>query len=115
MRAWTAGWGTAMLTSAFAFLIVGRLSDQAVLPMLLVGAIYGLGVLGLVRLFPVQRWGLAVAGMLCGPIPTALMMGKGGGGDDRGGAILATAVLGLLIGLLEWARQARSKSDAHVS
>lgn len=115
LRAWTAGWGTACLTGAISFLVVGRISSQPVVPMLLVGALYGLGVLGILRLFPVHRWGLAVAGILAGPVPAALLMGGGGTNDDRGGAILATVVLGLLVGLLEWARQARALSDANES
>lgn len=73
------------------------------------GAVYGLAVLGLLRLFAVARWAFPVAGILVGPIPAALITsaGRGMNTEDRAGFWLLTTILGLLVGLLEWARLSR--------
>lgn len=112
LRRWTVGWGTAMLTGAFAFVVGGRLGSAPLPGLAVGGALYGLAVLGLIRLFPVRGWGLPVAGLLCGPVPISLLAGRGGEPGERFGVALIFAGLGLLLGLLEWARQSRAESDA---
>ncbi|MBI5432974.1 MAG: hypothetical protein HZA52_09110 [Planctomycetes bacterium] len=111
LRRATAGVGTASYTGALAFL-AGRLLSKDELPnavaMVLLGALYALAVLGLVRIFGAKRWGLALAGCLCGPAPVALLAQADSGGGGRAGMLLASAFLGLLIGLMEWNRQARA-------
>ncbi|MCC6407747.1 MAG: hypothetical protein IT453_11310 [Planctomycetes bacterium] len=111
LRRATAGVGTATYTGALAFL-AGRLLAKDELPnpvaMMLIGALYALAVLGLVRIFGAKRWGLALAGCLCGPAPVALLAQSDSGGEDRAGMLLAGAFLGLVIGLMEWNRQSRA-------
>jgi hypothetical protein len=111
-----AGTGTAMLAGAFFFVVVGRIDRlPPVGALALIGAVYGAAVLGLVRLFRARTWGLAVAGLLSGPVPVAVLAGSGGSPDERGGIVALAAVLGTLIGLLEWARQAAREKHRDVS
>jgi hypothetical protein len=78
---------------------------------LVVGALWGAAVVGLIRLFRVAPWGYAVAGLLCGPIPLlVLTLGDEPSGEDRFALWLIGAVFGLLIGLLEQARVRRAQS-----
>ncbi len=100
------GWSTAVLAGAFFFLATGRIADPTQtqrLALLVMGALYGLAVLGLLRLFRVRGFGLVVAGMLAGPVPLALLMPVPENPADIGILWLA-AVLGALIGALEWMR-----------
>ena len=109
------GFGTAMLAGGLFAVFVGRMGPEtgrAHVPLLLVfGAVYGLAVLGLMRLFGTRKGGHAVAGLLAGPLPAALLLGAAEGQEERGGLLLAGALLGLLIGLLEWVRP-RAEEDA---
>lgn len=116
MRRWFAGWGTAMYTGALFLIVVGRVSDpsagaKALLALALLGALYGLGVLGLMRVFGVQRWGLAVAGLLAGPVPAVVFLTAQTPAEDRGGLLVLGALLGLFLGLLEWNRTTRRSEE----
>lgn len=92
------------------FLALGqRLSEEEAsdrLGLLLWGALYGLAVIGLVRLFRVTSFGYLVAGFICGPVPAALLIQEpiAGTADDRGAFWLVLGLFGLFIGVLEWAR-----------
>lgn len=97
----------AFLAGGFFLLAAGRLAHDPSagrLGLLLAGGLYGVGVVGLIRLFPIAPWAYFVAGFLCGPIPAALLVGRSMGEEDRAGFWLLTALLGLLVGLLETAR-----------
>lgn len=74
----------------------------------LLGALFGLYVSGVIRLFPVHPGGFALVGLLVGPLPLAFI-GRGSG--DSGGMLLFGMVLGALLGLLEWSVEARSTVD----
>ena len=75
---------------------------------LIAGAISGVAVVGLIRLFRVAPWGYPVAGLISGPVPfLVLTQGENASGEDRFGIWLLGAVFGLLVGLLEWARVRR--------
>ena len=101
------------LAGAFLFLTLCRAANPtadwlgALILASISGWLYGVGVLGLVRLFRVARWALPLAGLLAGPVPLALLF-QGGkdSGDDRIGLCVLAALLGILIGLLEWAHLA---------
>jgi len=101
-----------MLAGAMFVLAIGRTdpasSGHHVPQLLLFGAVYGLAVLGLVRLFGLRNWGLAVAGLVAGPVPTALLLQGGTPAEERGGMLFASSLLGLIVGLLEWARRAHA-------
>lgn len=106
---WVTGWGTAMLTGAFfvlGFAALDKNYDPSRVPEpLVLGAFYGLGVLALLRLLRVRGWGLAVAGLVCGPVPIVLLIvPEMAPGDERGGLVLVGLLGGLFIGLMEWAR-----------
>ncbi len=103
-----------MLTGAFYWAVVLRVHEpQPLIQLLLFGAIYGVGVLLLLRLFAVRSWGLAVAGMLCGPFPLAVLTSPSATNAEQwGGGVAAGILLGLLVGLLEWARQSKAEADA---
>lgn len=106
LRTWVAGWWTAMLAGALFLAVVVRAIGSPlahVVPMAFVGALIGLVILGLIRAFGTRRWGYVVAGLLAGPFPF-LLMEQSETTDDRGGALVGGLILGLAIGLLEWAR-----------
>ena len=67
------------------------------------GALFGLHVSGVIRLFPVHPAGFALVGLLMGPLPLCFIGAKA----ERGGMIVFGMVLGLLLGLLEWSLEAR--------
>jgi len=109
LKSLAASVATAALTGGF--LLAGlSLADAATRPrlagVLVLGALAGVATLGLVRLFPVARWGWPIAGLLAGPFVVALALRRASEGD--GGAWVAGALLGLFVGLLEWARAARA-------
>lgn len=95
-----------MLAGAFYMLALGRILDEGGerLGLLLWGALYGLAVVGLVRLFRVAPFGYVVAGFLCGPVPAALLIQEPIAAEERGGYWFVLALLGLFVGALEWAR-----------
>jgi hypothetical protein len=78
---------------------------------LVVGWLYGITVLVLMRLLPVPAGWYWLAGMFAGPLPIALLMPAGTPADERG-VILLGALLGLLLGLLEVAHARRSRASA---
>lgn len=101
------------LAGAFLALAVGRVSEPAEanrLELLGLGWLYGVVVLGLIRLFPVAPWGRPLAGLLCGPVPAALLVQADMAEDERRVLCLLGALLGLVIGALECAREHRAES-----
>ena len=78
---------------------------------MLLGVFSGLVVLGLIRLFPVARWAYPIAGMLVGPLLPLALTGRQAGGDERGAVWLLGALFGVVVGLLEWARQVRVERE----
>jgi hypothetical protein len=107
LRVYLAGASPAMLVGAFFALALSRLGDAqgTRIGLLLFGALYGLAVVGLIRLFRVAPWGAWLAGLVCGPVPAALLVRRSMESGERQGLILFTAVLGLLIGGIEHARR----------
>lgn len=75
---------------------------------ILVGWLYGASLMGLMRLVPVGPGWYWLAGIFAGPIPIALVMPDGTPANERG-VILAGALFGLLLGLLETAHWRHSK------
>lgn len=115
LRRATRGLGTAMYTGALAFVSGRLLADDGPHPLALalLGALYAAAVLGLVRVSGARRWGLAVAGLVAGPVPVALLASADTPADQRGGLLFVGALLGLLVGLLEWNREVRAlRADA---
>jgi hypothetical protein len=100
----------AALAGAFFVLCTVRVGEPAQnrLVLLVLGGLYGVSVLGLLRAFRVAPFGLPWAGLLAGPVPVALLMTEEWSQDDRGGALFLAALLGVLIGVLEWARIRRA-------
>jgi hypothetical protein len=69
---------------------------------LVVGWLYGIVVGGLMRLFRVPRWAYPLIGLLCGPVPLAVLM-KSTSTEDERGAVLLGLLAGLALGFVEWA------------
>jgi hypothetical protein len=81
----------------------------------LVGGLFGASVLGLLRLFRIAGFGLPFAGLAAGPVPFALLRVPGKqSAEEVGGILVFSAVTGLLIGIVEWARRARAERDARI-
>lgn len=97
-------------------LVAGSEPDQANrLAALLLGGLYGASVVGLLRLFRISRFGLPFAGLVAGPVPFALLHPPGDKpAEDVGGILLLAALMGALIGIVEWARQARAEREARL-
>ncbi|MDX1385383.1 MAG: hypothetical protein R3190_17145 [Thermoanaerobaculia bacterium] len=98
------------LAGAFFALAAGRVAEPAEanrLQLLGLGWLYGVVVLGLIRIFPVAPWGRPLAGLLCGPVPVVLVLPADLTEDERLAGWLLGALLGLVIGALECARQQR--------
>ena len=98
--------GPGALLGAFFLFSVGRAGDPPAggrLVLLGVGALYGIAVVGLIRLFPVSSWALPIVGLAAGPVPQALFVDAGTSPGERVSLFVCTAVLGLLLGALEWA------------
>ena len=68
------------------------------------GALCGVVILGALRLFRTSSWGFPIAGPLAGTLPIVVMVPAKTSQDDFGGLWLLSAILGLIIGLLEWRR-----------
>lgn len=107
-------WLASVLTGAFYTAVVARMDKpHPILAVSVFGAVYALAVHGLMSLFGVRRWGWVVAGMLCGPLPAAILMPHNlERPEERGGAILAALLLGIFLGLVRWAREARREAQA---
>jgi len=97
------------LTGAFVALCfrLGEPGQPNRMALLLVGWIYGVAVLGLIRLFRVRPGLYPLVGFLCGPVPLALIaQGDMDPGGLGGGAAVA-AVGGAIVGAVEWGRLRR--------
>ncbi len=71
----------------------------------LAGAAWGVAVVVLFGLFRIARWGLPWAGLVCGPVPVALVVSETLTLRERAALYAGSALLGFLLGLLEWARR----------
>ncbi len=103
------------LAGAFLFLAAVRVNEPAQsnrFGLLLVGWLYGIGVLGLIRLFHVAPWCYPWVGLVAGPVPLALFLNSGASSDERAGLWLGTALVGFLVGLIEWGRVRRACTPA---
>ena len=118
MRRWLRRIGNVLLlppalAGGFLGLAVFRVGDPAQpgagLGGLVVGWLYGLAVTGLIRLFRVDPWAFPLVGLFCGPVPLALLVGADSTAEDRSGWLVLSALLGVLIGVLEWARVRRER------
>lgn len=110
LRRWLAGdWVVSVWTGALVALVVGRIERPHPVPgLLLLGGLYALAVHGLMQLFGLRRWGWVVAGLVSGPVPFALLWSQqGGSAEERGGGVVAGLLLGVLLGLVRWARESR--------
>jgi hypothetical protein len=114
LRRFLGGLMPAGLVGAFATLSVGRTLDPegSRTGLLLVGWIYGVAVVGILRIFRVPPWCYPWLGLVCGPVPAALLPSGDQEPGDRGGLLLITALLGLLVGLVEWGRRSRSEEES---
>lgn len=120
VRAWCTASLPAAVTGAFFLLgtstvLAGEFGPVHALLLLAVGGIYGMAIRAVMGFFPVDRWGLVVAGLLSGPIPGVLILSlrrrTWSDSDDRGAVWLFALLLGLLVGLIEWAVEARRARD----
>ena len=113
-RRWLGGWGTAMLAGAFVLFAFGRADEPKnaghALGLLAFGALYGLAVLGVLRLFRTRRFGLIAAGLIAGPVPLAVLQDASTSKDQRLGAVVFACLFGLALGVLEWARTSDSST-----
>ena len=102
------------MAGGFFLMAFGRAQDPALsrLGLLFLGGLFGIAMVGLIRLFRIAPWGYPWAGLFCGLVPPGLFFDANGSGDDRAGFILISAILGVLIGLLEWARVRGAKPAA---
>lgn len=94
------------MAGAFTALLVLRLGEDEPAPRLLalaLGWFYALLVRVLLRLFRVVPWAYPILGLVVGPVPVALLVGPETTVDERQGALAATALFGVMIGLIEWA------------
>jgi hypothetical protein len=111
---YTAAMTGAFVLGSFAMFTSGQFNVGRV-SVVLLGVAYGVCLRALISLFPVKRWGLAIAGFIVGPLPITLVLSlqrkSWGSEDDRGAVWLLLCVLGMLIGLMEWARDARRAEE----
>lgn len=113
-----AGLLPSVLGGAFFLLAFGKVVDPAAPAgaLLVVGGLSGTVIVGLVRLFRIAPFGYPFAGLLCGPLPFFLILrGTSEGPQDEGsraGVWLASALLGAILGVLEWARVRRASRPA---
>ncbi len=110
VRAWCTASLPAAVTGAFFLLgtstvLAGEFGPVHALLLLAVGGIYGMAIRAVMGFFPVDRWGLVVAGLLSGPIPGGLILSlrrrTWSGRGDRGGGWLFALLLGVLVGVVE--------------
>jgi len=116
LRAWFGASMPAAATGALFLLgtssaVAGGFGAVHALLLFAVGGIYAVAVRAVMGLFPVDRWGLAVTGLLAGPIPGVLVLSlrhhSWQNNDDRGAVWLFALLFGLLVGLVEWAVEER--------
>ena len=105
-RAFLASIMPAGLTGAFLALAfrLGEPDQPNRIALLVVGWLYGVAVLGLVRLFRVRRGLYPLVGLVCGPVPLALIANGDMDPGGLGGGALVAALGGVLVGAMEWGR-----------
>ena len=112
MRRWKRLFGglvPAGMAGAF-FALILRLRDPEDanrFGLLLAGGLYGIAIVGLIRLFRVAPWCYPIVGLVCGPVPFAILANQGTEEDMRIAMLPLTAILGLIVGCIEWARVRR--------
>jgi len=102
------------LTGAFLVLCLARISEPGSanrLALLILGWLYGVAVLGLIRLFRVNPGLYPVVGLVCGPVPLALIANSDMGQDDLAGMWVLTLHMGVVIGAVEWGRLRRRELE----
>lgn len=82
--------------------LVAALPEGTGLFGLILGWLYGVVVAGLLRLFRVPRGAYPLIGLICGPVPFALLMPTSASQDARG-LIWVGMLAGLILGCVEWA------------
>lgn len=114
LRSWLSRSAPAGLTGAFflmgaSVIVSSEFGPVQALATLVVGALYGIAVRAVMGLFPVHSWGLIFTGIVSGPIPGAIILSlrhrSWASSDDRGGAWFFALLLGLLVGLIEFAAE----------
>lgn len=103
------------LVGAFFLLVVGRFTEPGHsnrLALFAFGWLYGVGVLALIRLFRVTPGVYPLVGLVCGPVPVALIANAGMEKGELGGLGVLTALLGVIVGTIEWARVRRADGAA---
>ena len=120
LRAWLSSSMHAALTGGLfllscSILVSTHFGPLQALLVLLIGGSYGLAVRAVMGLFNVERWGLIFTGMIAGPIPGIILLSlqqrNWGNDDERGGLWVFAMLLGILIGLVEWATKTCRESE----
>jgi hypothetical protein len=101
------------LTGAFVALCfrLGEPGEPNRMALLLLGWLYGVAVLGLIRLFRVRTGLYPVIGLICGPVPLALIANGGMDPSGLGGGAAVAALGGVLVGAVEWGRLRRRDAE----
>ncbi len=104
-----------------AFLVAGlSLADGTgqgpgqTLALFLIGLLYGYAVRAIAGILPFRGPGHVLAGFLAGPIPPVLLLSLSRepmSKADRGGVWLVAALIGLILGLAEWATESARARD----
>lgn len=103
--------GAFFLLTAMAREIGGQSHVPArILMALVAGWLLGVAVVGLIRLFRVAAWAYPLAGLICGPVPFAVLGGKMGD-DEWGGIWFLSSLFGAVVGTLEFARRRREEAS----
>ena len=104
-RVFLAGLMPAGLAGAFfALTILAKEPGASRIGLLLAGWLLGVAIVALIRLFKVAPWAYPLAGLVCGPVPVALITWSSAEPEEWFGVWLLCALLGALIGTLELAR-----------
>jgi peptidoglycan/LPS O-acetylase OafA/YrhL len=114
----TAAWISAFMMCSFGLYGAGEFLPGKALVLLIIGLVYGVFVRALITFFPVHRWGMALAGFFVGPLPMAMVLvlqrRQWTNDDDRGLIWALLSVLGMVVGLMEWSKEAsQSQGESH--
>ena len=75
------------------------------------GWLLGVVVVAIIRRFRVAPWAYPIAGLFSGPIPFVLLFARSTTKEEWGGVWLVSALLGAMIGFVEWARVQRVERE----